>query len=60
MAIVKNLKAINKVLLEKEFDVKGFAETISKKMKEQSFSKDINADSYLGLKKHEAFTGKID
>jgi len=34
MAIVKNLKAINKVLLEKEFDVKGFAETISKKMKE--------------------------
>ena len=60
MAIVKNLKAINKVLLEKEFDVQEFAVVVSKTMKEQSFSTNINADSYLGLKQHEAFSGKID
>jgi len=34
MAIVKNLKAINKVLLEKEFDVQEFAVVVSKTMKE--------------------------
>lgn len=60
MAIIKNLKAINKVLLEKELNMKEFKEMVINEMKGQSFSKNINADSYLGLKQHEPYTGKVD